>query len=128
SRECDHRRFSRRAIAVRRFPLAWIEAVGPEPRRADRRCRKHCASSWVACDFPRVTRFNGTLARKVPKVARKGPMLQYALSLAVLGMPVFPCLPRSKQKQPATPHGFKDATTDPAIVEQWWHANPDCNK
>jgi hypothetical protein len=47
-----------------------------------------------------------------------GPMnaLQIALGL---GLPVFPCLPC---KRPATPHGFKDATSDPDCICRFdWH-------
>ena len=29
---------------------------------------------------------------------------------------VFPCT----GKRPVTPHGCKDATTDPAQIEEWW--------
>ena len=33
-----------------------------------------------------------------------------------MGLPVFPC----NGKTPATPHGCKDATTDPAQIAEWW--------
>jgi hypothetical protein len=38
---------------------------------------------------------------------------------------VFPCRPGSKE--PATPHGFKDATTDPERITAWWKAAGDRN-
>jgi hypothetical protein len=50
---------------------------------------------------------------------------QWALALARRGLWVFPCRPRDKL--PATPHGFKDATTDADIIEQWWRQEPECN-
>lgn len=53
------------------------------------------------------------------------PLLAAALAYAARGWLVFPCLPRSKK--PATLHGFKDATTDPKIINGWWLGNPDCN-
>ena len=40
------------------------------------------------------------------------PVLQRALACAERGWPVFPCQPG--RKTPATPHGYLDATTDPA--------------
>jgi len=44
--------------------------------------------------------------------------LEIALDLAAnRGIPVFPCKP---DKTPATPHGFKDATTDLAQIEAWF--------
>ena len=46
-----------------------------------------------------------------------------ALSLAERGISVFPC--QSENKKPHTPHGFKDASTDPAIIEAWWQQWPD---
>ena len=48
-----------------------------------------------------------------------------ALWYAKHGWPVFPLKPRGKQ--PLTRHGFKDATTDPAIIRGWWAATPDAN-
>jgi hypothetical protein len=50
-----------------------------------------------------------------------GMMFQAARALAEKGLAIFPCLPRDKR--PATPHGLKDATTDPIEIENWWHQN-----
>jgi len=41
------------------------------------------------------------------------------------GWPVFPLVPG--QKIPATPRGFKDATTDQAQIRAWWAAHPGRN-
>ena len=35
-------------------------------------------------------------------------------------LPVFPCL---ANKKPATPHGFKDATADPAAIGELWRSH-----
>jgi len=43
--------------------------------------------------------------------------LTYALGYARHGWPVFPCMPGSKE--PATRHGFKDASTDPDRITAW---------
>ena len=51
-----------------------------------------------------------------------------ALALAAKSVPVFPCrnLPgNADDKKPHTLHGFKDASTDPAIIAQWWRQWPD---
>jgi Bifunctional DNA primase/polymerase, N-terminal/Primase C terminal 1 (PriCT-1) len=48
-----------------------------------------------------------------------------ALWYAAHGIPVFPCKPRGKE--PLTPHGFKDATIDHAIISEWWTRWPDAN-
>lgn len=63
-----------------------------------------------------------------------------ALAYAHGGWPVFPlhgvwdrqCTCNKSDcsqsgKHPRTPHGFKDATTDPATIERWWAEWPDAN-
>jgi len=52
-------------------------------------------------------------------------MLDQALAYAAADWPVFPCKPGSKE--PATPHGFYDASTDPDQVREWWGRHPDRN-
>jgi hypothetical protein len=51
--------------------------------------------------------------------------LTAALQYAAAGWAVFPCHP--KTKVPATPHGFKDATKDPALIRAWWDEEPGYN-
>jgi hypothetical protein len=51
--------------------------------------------------------------------------LRQALVFAEHGWPVFPCQPG--QKIPATTHGFRDATTDPAQITRWFASHPDRN-
>jgi hypothetical protein len=50
---------------------------------------------------------------------------EWALAYAAHGWPVFPCQPGSKQ--PATRHGFLDATTNPDKVTWWWRRQPGAN-
>jgi hypothetical protein len=52
-------------------------------------------------------------------------LLEAALRYAELGYAVFPCSPRSSR--PLTGHGFKDATTNAAQIEEWWQAHPNAN-
>lgn len=48
-----------------------------------------------------------------------------AIAYALLyGWHVFPC---HRDKTPRTPHGFKDATRDPAIITAWWERWPDAS-
>ncbi len=61
-----------------------------------------------------------------PCTARNAPdarcrMLRPALQYASRGWPVFPC---RANKQPATPHGFKDASTERETIIAWWIADP----
>jgi len=48
-----------------------------------------------------------------------------ALAYAAAGWNVFPCKPGSKE--PATRHGFQDATTDPGKISWWWRREPGAN-
>ena len=52
-------------------------------------------------------------------------LLEAASRYAVLGYPVFPCVPGDKN--PLTQHGFLDASMDPGQIERWWHARPNSN-
>lgn len=52
-------------------------------------------------------------------------MARRALGYAARGWPVFPCRPGSKE--PATRHGFKDASTDPDQIRRWWQHDPAAN-
>jgi Bifunctional DNA primase/polymerase, N-terminal len=67
-------------------------------------------------------------------------VLGHALAYAATGWPVFPCRPddpscpavaepgaRCECKAPLTVHGFKDATTDPAMIHEWWGQLPAAN-
>ncbi|HPD16232.1 MAG TPA: bifunctional DNA primase/polymerase [Planctomycetota bacterium] len=52
-------------------------------------------------------------------------ILEAALEYAARGWLVFPLKPSGKT--PLTPHGFKDATTDPEQIRAWWTQHPDAN-
>ena len=51
--------------------------------------------------------------------------LRQAQAFATSGWPVLPCLPG--QKIPATAHGYRDATTDPRQIDEWFGRHPDWN-
>lgn len=48
-----------------------------------------------------------------------------ALTYASRGWPVFPC--KQDQKIPATRHGYRDATTDPERITEWFGRGRACN-
>lgn len=52
-------------------------------------------------------------------------IMEAALGYAKSGWRVFPLRPASKM--PNSPNGFKDATTDLDLIEQWWKINPQDN-
>jgi hypothetical protein len=53
------------------------------------------------------------------------PLGEAALVYARAGIAVFPCWPGTKE--PATTHGFYEATTDIERVAYWWRRNPEAN-
>lgn len=53
------------------------------------------------------------------------PLPDAALAYAQAGIPVFPCWPGTKN--PATTHGFYEATTNLRRVGFWWRRNPEAN-
>jgi hypothetical protein len=54
-----------------------------------------------------------------------GEIAEQAQAYARHGWPVFPCQPAAKE--PATRHGFLDATTDPDQIGWWWRRQPGAN-
>ena len=62
--------------------------------------------------------------RDVATQTSVSPVVSAALRYAAMRWPVFPCQPGGKA--PATAHGFKDATIDPAHIKRLFD-RPDCN-
>lgn len=52
-------------------------------------------------------------------------MIDYALWYAEQGLAVFPI--KYKGKTPITTSGFKEASTDPRVITEWWTAHPHAN-
>ena len=58
-------------------------------------------------------------------MSERSPQETAAHQYADAGWPTFPCRPGSKE--PATEHGFQDATTGHRQIGRWWSADPDRN-
>ena len=69
-----------------------------------------------------ATRRRATAPARGRRHDRPDRPAEQALAYARHGWPVFPCKPGSKE--PATRHGFKDATTDPDKITWWWRRQP----
>jgi hypothetical protein len=65
---------------------------------------------------------NEATAAATPDPARAVALAQ---GYARRGWPVFPCRPGTKE--PATRHGFHDASTDTDQIAAWWRSCPDAN-
>lgn len=59
------------------------------------------------------------------RVAEEPTLAAAAIRYANLGIPVFPCMPGGKQ--PLTPNGFHDATSNARTVHAWWQRHPEAN-
>lgn len=55
------------------------------------------------------------------------PLADAARTFAAAGVPVFPCAPGGKRPLIRDGQGFRDATTDLALVETWWSRAPEAN-
>ena len=63
-----------------------------------------------------------------PVVKKSSPLGEAALAYAAQGLPVFSLWPGKKTPHSKlAPHGFKNATTDPAIIKKWWTEVPHAN-
>jgi hypothetical protein len=60
-----------------------------------------------------------------PSASTGGSEREAAHNYADHGWPVFPC--QEGGKEPATEHGFLDATTDHGQIDQWWSRGPTRN-
>lgn len=78
---------------------------------------------WPASSRPALYPSDGNGA--APLAAERNHTLARALTYAKQGWRVFPCRPG--MKEPATRHGFHDATTDPDQIRAWWARWPDAN-
>ena len=76
---------------------------------------------------PAVTGSGSSDEEAIFKTSYSGmsPLGKAALAYANAGIAVFPCRPNGKA--PLGGHGFKDATTDVAIVAEWWKRTPQAN-
>jgi len=61
----------------------------------------------------------------IPVSVDRTSAVAWALTWAERGWLVFPCKPGTKE--PATRHGFHDATNDPDQIRSWWAGWPEAN-
>jgi hypothetical protein len=66
-----------------------------------------------------------TSIHNIPNTGQKVNILDTALYYAGLNLPVLLLQPRGKK--PLTANGLHDATTDTAIIKDWWNRQPNAN-
>jgi Bifunctional DNA primase/polymerase, N-terminal len=84
------------------------------------------ATGWLSCVEAGDEESAKLTELELQKYEAKPPNLKAAaLKYVSWGWPVFPL--RANTKEPATKHGFLDATADPKRVKAWWTRHPDHN-
>jgi len=81
---------------------------------------------WLAAVLAENNGRESELSLQIEELDDHPPrLLDAAVSYARWGWPVFPLRPHSKQ--PATRHGFRDATNDVTRIAAWWTSHPHSN-
>lgn len=81
------------------------------------------ARGWLSCIEAGDGKAAALTRNEIDKRTGKPPRMKAAaLQYISWGWPVFPL--REGTKEPATRHGFKDATTDFERVSSWWERHP----
>lgn len=81
---------------------------------------------WLAAVLAEDNTREAELYSQIEELDDRPPrLLDAAVRYAEWGWPVFPLKPHSKQ--PATRHGFHDATTDVTRLAAWWTTHPGHN-
>jgi prophage regulatory protein len=108
-------------VALRRTQIEKLVAEGrfPKPIKISDRRKAWLESEVQAWLAERIAaRDNAAWGATMAKVdTADSAVLVAALEYAGWGLPVFPC---GDNKAPLTEHGFKDATTDPKQIREWW--------
>src|SRR5262249_25388954 len=84
--------------------------AGGDPRKVPRRCTPPPAP---APQRPRRGR-----------PPEGGPAMNWTLTVALTLAREYPCFPCARNKRPSCPHGFKDATRDPAALQELFTRYP----
>jgi hypothetical protein len=93
---------------------------------ADARFKADWLADWLPCHDndgePTTLVYGDPDCPDEPATDATSELLEAALAYAASGWRIFPCRPT---KAPYTAHGFKDATTNPDKIKDWWRQWPD---